>query len=111
MKRLLPIFILLLGIAGMSAAAELTLDNVIDAHKAGVKPKILIQLIAAADSVSAVGPDEVARLRQEGVPEKVIAALKKRGRAQIAPKIDKNAPDDPRMEQLVALVRAASSSV
>jgi hypothetical protein len=99
--------LLSLTVAVPASAAELTLSNVIEAHQVGVDPKLMIQLIETADSVPEIGPQEESTLRVVGVPEEVIEALKKRSAPQPAT-VDVG-PDDPRLEQVVALVRAGLS--
>jgi hypothetical protein len=99
-----------LVIPTVASAAELTLANVIDASHSGVDPQVLIQLIETADTTPVIGPIEEATLWEEGVDEQVIEALKMRQLSQ--PEAEEPAdegPDDPRMEQLMALVRAGLS--
>lgn len=89
-------------------AAEITIDEVLRAHDAGVSSETLLQLIEAADAVPVLTSEDETRLREAGVPDGVITALSERAR-----RLEKDPatvePDDRRLVEIVRLVRAGLS--
>ncbi len=99
--------ILVLLLAAAAAAEELTVAEVVAAHRAGAPVEGILRLIRDAPAVVAPGPADLARLRDAGVPEEVIRAMV--ARTAPAPTAAPSRPDDPRLADVVRLVRAGLS--
>ncbi|MCP4592361.1 MAG: hypothetical protein GY842_16635, partial [bacterium] len=94
---------------GAAVATELTIADLTKAHRAGVGAETLIQLIAIAEKVPRLGESEEAELAAASVPTEVVAALRRRGAelaGEVSPTEAGAGPDDPRLVDIVRLVRA-----
>ncbi len=88
-------------------SASLGTTDILAAHRSGASEATLAGLVAAAESVAPVSSAEIAALRDAAVPESVIRALL--ARAPIAAAAVPDRPDDPRLVDVVRLVRAGLS--
>src|SRR4029077_11487178 len=90
------------------AAEELTASQIIFASRAGAPAEKLIKLIAEATAVAPTSPAEIESMREAGVPEAVVEAF--RARVSKGPSIrPATRPDDPRLVDLVRLVKSGLS--
>jgi hypothetical protein len=92
-----------------AVAADLSLEDLLRAHNAGIAGDTLIQLVEAADSVPVLTAEDESRLIDSGVPSEVIDALKQR-HSQVSPPAATAEPDDRRLVEMVRLVRAGLSA-
>lgn len=101
--RVLPALVVLVLVTP-ALAQELTVAEVVAAHRAGAPEEGILRLIREAPAVVPLGPADLARLRAAGVPEPVVQALV----ARTTPTAPPNRPDDAR---LADVVRMASSGL
>jgi hypothetical protein len=104
--RVLAAFVLLLS-AGVTLAQELTVGEVIAAHRAGAPEEGILRLIREAPTVATLTPTDLARLRAAGVSEGVIQAMA--ARTAPTPTAAPVRPDDPRLADVVRLVGSGLS--
>ncbi len=90
-------------------ATELTANSIVVSQKAGVSAESLIALINDPANTIAITSEDLATLRNAGVPESVIAAIQARGVAAPAPAAAAVVPDDPRLVDIVRLVKSGIS--
>lgn len=96
--------LLALSVAGVVAAEELTVDQVISAHKFGAPAEsILARVNDPTTTVASLAADAVTRLQASGVPEAVIQALLARAKVAAPTAVT---PDNPRLVELVRLVKS-----
>ena len=65
-----------------SAAAAVTLDEILGLARAGVTDTIILALIDRDKTVFAIEPDQIVKLQRDGLSEAVILAMLKSGRAE-----------------------------
>jgi len=95
-------------VAAVVSADTLTVSQVLAAFRAGAPAENIVKLINQAEAVAPVSATDVTTLRTAGVPESVIAALM--ARAPLPPPTPAAArPDDPRLVDVVRLVKAGLS--
>ena len=93
------------------SAEELTVPEVIAAHRAGAPVEGILRLVKESSSVAILGAAELERLRAAGVPEAVIAAMSSRHPTPSpTPAPTSSKPDDARLEDVVRLVGAGLSA-
>ena len=96
-----------LALAAAVSAEELTVNEVIAAHRAGAPVEGILRLVREAPEVAALAPADLDRLRAAGVPDAVVRALAARHAAPSpTPAAPATKPDDPRLEDVVRLVRS-----
>lgn len=106
MRRALMVCILLAAAA--AAAEELTVQSILSAHKMGAPAEgILATVQNPANTVNMTSSD-LATLRAAGVPEAVLAALQARIPAPTPTPVPQQ-PDDPRLVDLVRLIKSGLS--
>jgi len=108
MRRVLLVAVLSLLTAGIVLAEALTVSQILAAFRAGAPAENIIKLINDAPSVAPVSTADVTTLRGAGVPESVISALMARA-PMPSPTPAPSRPDDPRLIDLVRLVKAGLS--
>jgi hypothetical protein len=101
MRGLLVIATLVL--AAGTFAQELTVAEVIAAHRAGAPTEGILRLIREAPAVTTLTPSDVERLRAAGVPEVIVHAMLART-AVPTPTAAPAHPDDPRLADVVRMV-------
>lgn len=104
--RVLAALVLVLS-AGAALAQELTVAEVVAAHRAGAPEEGILRLICEAPAVAVLTAADLARLRAAGVPERVIQAMA--ARAALTPTPTLARPDDPRLTEVVRLVGSGLS--
>ncbi len=108
MRALLTIAALVLAAA--VSAEELTVNEVIAAHRAGAPVEGILRLVREASDVAVLTPADLERLRAAGVPDVVVRAMAARhAPPSPTPTAPATRPDDPRLEDVVRLVRAGLS--
>jgi hypothetical protein len=105
--RLLPVLVVLL-LAGAAPAQELTVAEVVAAHRAGAPEEGILRLIHEAPAVAPLGPADLARLRAAGVPERVIEAMV--ARTTPIPTATPARPDDQHLVEVVRMVNSGLSA-
>jgi hypothetical protein len=105
--RVFAALVLLLS-ASVALAQELTVAEVVAAHRAGAPDEGILRLIREAHSVATLEPSDLAKMRAAGVPERVIQAMVSRTAPTPAPAPTR--PDDPRLSEVVRLVRSTLST-
>lgn len=106
MKRMFVIVALL--VAAVAYGAQLTVQEVITAHRAGAAAEGLIALVQSAESVAQISTQDIAAMRTAGVPESVIQAMIARA-PQPTPTPVPAQPDNPTLIDLVRLVKSGLS--
>jgi len=106
MKRMFVIVALLF--AAVAYGAQLTVQEVITAHRAGAAAEGLIALVQSAESVAQISTQDIAAMRTAGVPESVIQAMIARA-PQPTPTPMPAQPDNPKLVDLVRLVKSGLS--
>jgi hypothetical protein len=104
-------FVLVVGallIAAVAVAAQLTVPEIIAAHRAGATPEGMLALVQSAESVAQVSPEDAAAMRAAGLPEAVIQTVLARA-PQATPTPIPARPDNPALVDLVRLVRSGLS--
>ena len=104
--RVLAALVMLLS-AGAMLAQELTVAEVVAAHRAGAPEDGILRLIAEAPAVATPTTADLARLREAGVPKRVIEAMVTRAKPTPIPTAVR--PDDARLVDVVEEVRAGHS--
>jgi hypothetical protein len=99
--RVLPLLVVLL-IAGIAPAQELTVAEVVAAHRAGAPEEGILQLLRESPAVAPIAAADLAKLRAAGVPERVIQAMV----ARTAPTPTPARPDDQRLVEVVQAVNS-----
>jgi hypothetical protein len=105
--RVLPALVVLLLVTP-APAQELTVAEVVAAHRAGAPEEGILRLIREAPAVASLGPADVSRLRAAGVPEPVIQALV--ARTTPTPTAPPVRPDDARLAEVVRTTRSGLSA-
>ncbi len=95
--------VVMLMLAGVAWAQELTAPEVIAAQRAGAPLEGILRLVRDAPAVASLTPSALAALRAAGVPEVAIAAMIAR---TAPPTPTPPAPDDPRLADVVRMVKA-----
>jgi hypothetical protein len=101
--RVLPALVMLL-VAGLAPAQELTVAEVVAAHRAGAPEEGILRLIRESPVVAPLAPADLAMLRAAGIPERVIEAMAVRTTPTPTPV----RPDD---QHLAEVVRAVNSGL
>jgi hypothetical protein len=104
--RVLPVLVVLLLVTP-APAQELTVAEVMAAHRAGAPEGGILRLIREAPAVASLGPADLERLRAAGVPEPVIQALV--ARTTPTPTAPPVRPDDARLADVVRTTRSGLS--
>jgi hypothetical protein len=94
--------------AGAVLAQELTVAEVVAAHRAGAPEEGILTLIREAPAVAVLTATGLARLRAAGVSERVIQAMAARTAPTPVPTPAR--PDDPRLMEVVRLVGSGLSA-
>jgi len=107
MRRSLLAVLLAASVAGVVVAEELTVDQVISAHKFGAPAESIVARINdPATTVASLGADAVTKMQAAGVPDTVVQALLARAKAAAPTAVT---PDNPRLVELVRLVKSGLS--
>ncbi|MFI5143580.1 MAG: hypothetical protein ACHQQS_11380 [Thermoanaerobaculales bacterium] len=106
-KRMFAVVLSIL-VAAVVSAETLTVPQVLAAHRAGAPTENIIKLINESEAVAPVSAADVTTLRAAGVPEAVISALMARAPLPAATPAPAR-PDDPRLVDVVRLVKAGLS--
>ena len=83
MRRLGVFALAMLALA--PAAEALTVRDVIELSRAGLGEEVLLALIDVDRGVYAIDPETLKKLKQAGVPERVIVAMVRSGRERLQP--------------------------
>ncbi len=105
--RVLPVLVVLLLVTP-ALAQELTVAEVVAAHRAGAPEEGILRLIREAPAVAPLAPADLARLRTAGVPEAVIQALV--ARTTPTPTVPPVRPDDARLADVVRIAGSGLSA-
>ena len=103
----LPILVVLF-LAGAAPAQELTVAEVVAAHRASAPEDGILRLIHEAPAVAPLAPADLARLRAAGVPERVIEAMV--ARTTPTPTAAPARPDDQHLVEVVRMVNSGLSA-
>lgn len=106
-RYLLATALLVLATATASAE-EVTLNSILIAHRAGATAGGIIAVVNNPANTIAMAAGDLVTLRAAGVPETVITAINARGVA-LSPQPIPLQPDDPRLVDLVSLVKSGMS--
>ena len=106
MRRAL--FVIAILTAAVAAASQLTVQEILAAHRAGANEQGMVALVQGAESVAPVTMSDIAMLRAAGVPETVIQALAARA-PQPTPTPSPSEPEDARLTNVVRLVKSGLS--
>lgn len=99
----------LLALATAAAGAEeVTVNSILIAHRAGATADGIIAVVSDPANTIATTADDLATLRAAGVPETVVTAIEVRVAAPTPPPVSLQ-PDDPRLVDLVRLIRSGIS--
>ncbi len=100
-----------LAVAAAVSAAELTVNEVIAAQRAGAPVEGILRLVREAPTVAVLAASDLERMRAAGVPEAVLQAMAARNAPPSpTPTAPATRPDDPRLEDVVHLVGAGLSA-
>jgi hypothetical protein len=99
---------LLVLVAAAAGAEELTVNSILSAHKAGAAAGGIIAMVNDPANTIAVTAGDLVTLRGAGVPESVMTAIEARVEAPTPPP-DSLQPDDPRLIDLVRLIKSGIS--
>lgn len=99
---------LLVLVASAARAEELTVNSILTAHKAGAAADGIIAMVNAPANTIAMTAADLVTLRGAGVPESVMTAIEARVAAPTPP-ADSLQPDDPRLVDLVRLIKSGIS--
>ncbi len=91
-----------------AAAEEVTVNSILIAHRAGATAGGIIAVVSNPANTIAMTAGDLVTLRAAGVPETVITAINARGVARPPQPIPLQ-PDDPRLVDLVSLVKSGMS--
>ena len=105
--RVLPLLVVLL-VAGLAPAEELTVAEVVAAHRAGAPEEGILRLIRESPAVTPIAPADLAKLRAAGVPERVIGAMA--SRTTPTPTPVPAVPDDGRLVDAVRMMGTGLSA-
>jgi len=95
-------------VAAAAGAEELTVKSILTAHKAGTAADGIIAMVNDPANTIALTTGDVVTLRGAGVPESVMTAIEARLATQIPPATSIQ-PDDPRLVDLVRLIKSGIS--
>jgi len=99
----------LLALATTAAGAEeLTVNSILIAHRAGATADGIIAMVGNPANTVAATAGDIAMLRSAGVPETVVTAIEARVAAPAPPSVPLQ-PDDPRLVDLVRLIKSGIS--
>ena len=99
----------LLALATVAAGAEeLTVNSILIAHRAGATADGIIAVVSNPVNTIAMTVGDLVTLRAAGVPETVITAIEARVAAPTPPLVPFQ-PDDPRLVDLVRLIKSGIS--
>lgn len=108
MRRIL--IVICLFIATVAVADELTVAEIVAAARAGATQDGILALINnPANTMAPPTQAELAKLRDAGVSDAVIQAVQSKSAAAAAPATPARVPDDPRLAELVKLVKSGLS--
>jgi hypothetical protein len=96
--------LILLLLSATVVGQELTVAEVVAAHRAGATEDGILRLIAEAPAVVPLAAADMARLRAAGVSDRVIQAFSARAVPTPAPTPAR--PDDPRLTEVVRMVNS-----
>ena len=91
-----------------AAAEEVTVNSILIAHRAGATAGGIIAVVSNPANTIAITAGDLVTLRAAGVPETVITAINARAVALLPQPITLQ-PDDPRLVDLVRLVKSGMS--
>lgn len=106
MKRMLVI--VAVAFAAVAYGAQLTVQEIITAHRAGASTDGMLALVQSADSVVQISTQDIAAMRSAGVPESVIQAMIARAPLPTPTPVPSQ-PDNPTLVDLVRLVKSGLS--
>jgi len=96
------------ALATAASAEELTVNSILIAHRAGASADGIIALVNNPTNTIGVTAGDLVTLLAAGVPETVIAAVEARIAARTPPPVPLR-PDDPRLVDLVRLIKSGIS--
>ena len=102
------LLLIVLLVASIAPAQELTVPEVVAAHRAGAPEEGILRLIRESPAVAPITPADVATLRAAGVPERVIGALA--SRTAPTPTPVPAVPDDGRLVDVVRMMGTGLSA-
>jgi len=85
MRRFVLPLVLVLGFATSARAQSLTITDILDLTKAGLKPEALLALIEVHKSIFPIDRATLKMLKAEGVNDNVIVAMIRSGRDAVTP--------------------------
>ena len=91
-----------------AGAEEVTVNSILIAHRAGATADGIIAVIGNPANTIAMTAGDLVTLRAAGVPEAVVTAIEARAAAPTPPAVPVQ-PDDPRLVDLVRLVKSGIS--
>ena len=106
------LMVVALSLAVAVSAEELTVPEVIAAHRAGAPVEGILRLVREAPEVAVLAAQDLERLRSAGVPEAVIVAMVARHSPPAPPPTatpTESRPDDASLEDVARLVKAGLS--
>ncbi|HPA80379.1 MAG TPA: hypothetical protein PLS95_06150 [Thermoanaerobaculales bacterium] len=107
MRKILMLVILLATTAAF--AEEITVDKIINAYNFGATPEmILAKINDPANTLAPATPQDLARMRDAGVPESIVGAVAVAA-PQAAPTPSPVLPDDGRLVMLVSAIKGGVS--
>ena len=101
--------LILLTLSPGQDQTPLTAQTILDGHREGISPQALIAVIDAATAVAPATDAELAAMQQSGVPPEVIERFKTRAAVSSAAPAQTAGPDDPRLKDIIRLVKAGLS--
>jgi hypothetical protein len=117
--RALATVVILVFVAALGTADEITVEKIVSAHSLGAQAEnIIAQINNPANTVPVLSTEDLARLREAGVPDAVVQALLARESAPTqtapvqaapTPAIPMEQPDDARLASIVKIVRSGLS--
>lgn len=99
---------LIVLVATAAGAEQLTVNSILIAHKSGAAADGIIAMVNDPANTLAVTAADLVTLRGAGVPESVMTAIEARVAAPTHP-ADSLQPDDPRLVDLVRLIKSGIS--
>lgn len=106
MRRVLMVCVLLTAVA--AGAEEITVNSILSAHKMGAPADGILATVQNPSNTVNMTPGDLTTLRNAGVPEAVVAALQARIPAPTPTPVPLQ-PDDPRLVDLVKLIKSGLS--
>ena len=82
--RYISVAVLVLSLSGVTPARAVTLGEVVALTEAGLGPQVLVALIETGGRVYDVGTQDLVRLKQSGVDDRVLVALIRRSLRSVA---------------------------